>query len=89
MFEDFNYYLEFVQGGAKRIASAAEKLIPFAAGGYILLCLVALLVRYDRIPGAFVSILTGAFSPRAVTGGMIGSAFLALRTGVSRGVFLS
>jgi AGCS family alanine or glycine:cation symporter len=76
-----------LRGGAKRIASAAEKLIPFAAGGYILLCLVALLVRYDRIPGAFVSILTGAFSPRAVTGGMIGSAFLALRTGVSRGVF--
>lgn len=74
-------------GGARRIASAAEKLIPFAAGGYILLCILVLLLRHDRIPQAFYSIVVGAFSPKAVTGGMIGSTFLALRTGISRGIF--
>ena len=74
-------------GGAKRIGTAAEKLVPFAAAGYILLCLGVLALRFDRIGGAFASILQGAFDPRAVTGGMLGSAFSALRTGCARGVF--
>ncbi len=74
-------------GGAKRIASAAELLIPFAAAGYILLCLAVLALRCDAIAGAFASIFQGAFTPKAVTGGMIGSMGVALRTGVSRGVF--
>lgn len=74
-------------GGAKRIANAAELLIPFAAGGYILLCVIALCLRWRFLDDAFCSILQGAFCPQAVTGGAVGSAFMALRTGVSRGVF--
>ena len=74
-------------GGAGRIGAAAEGLIPFASAGYILLCTVVLTLRHREIPGAFADILTGAFSPRAVTGGMLGSAFTALRIGCSRGVF--
>lgn len=74
-------------GGAGRIGAAAEKLIPFASAGYLLLCAAVLILRFREIPGAFADILTGAFSPRAVTGGMLGSAFTALRIGCSRGVF--
>lgn len=74
-------------GGAKRIGAAAEKLVPFASAGYILLCLGVLVTRAEAIPGAFGAILQGAFSPRAVTGGMLGSAFQALRIGCARGVF--
>ena len=74
-------------GGAKSVASAAERLIPIASAGYILLCTGVLVVRWQQIPAAFSSILLGAFSPRAVTGGIIGSAFCALRVGCSRGVF--
>jgi AGCS family alanine or glycine:cation symporter len=74
-------------GGAKRIAGTAELLIPFAAGGYMLLCAIALFLRRHVLADAFMAILEGAFSPQAVTGGMVGSAFTALRTGVSRGVF--
>ncbi len=74
-------------GGAKRIGRAAERLIPFAAAGYILLCLGVLFLRWRQIPNAFQMIFQGAFSPRAVTGGMIGSAFQTLRIGCSRGVF--
>ena len=74
-------------GGAKRIGQAAERLVPFAAGAYILLCLVVLLIRWRQIPMAFSSMIQGAFSPRAVTGGMLGSAFTALRVGCARGVF--
>lgn len=74
-------------GGARRIGCIAETLIPFLAGGYILLCVGALVRNLDALPGAFGAILGGAFSPRAVTGGALGSAFQALRIGCSRGVF--
>ena len=74
-------------GGAGSIGRAAEKLVPFAAAGYILLCLGVLAMRLDALPGAFAAIIRGAFSPRAVTGGIIGSAITALRVGCARGVF--
>lgn len=74
-------------GGAKRIGTVAERLVPFASAGYILLCAGVLILRAEQIPSAFASILQGAFSPNAVTGGMLGSAFQALRVGCSRGVF--
>jgi AGCS family alanine or glycine:cation symporter len=77
----------FLYGGAKRIYAAAEKLVPFAAAVYILLCFGVLLRCYQKLPDAFCRILQGAFSPRAVTGGMIGSAYCSLRVGCSRGVF--
>ena len=74
-------------GGAKRIGQTAEKLVPFASACYIVLCAALLVLRADAVPGAFRVIILGAFSPRAVTGGAIGSAFRALSVGCSRGVF--
>ena len=74
-------------GGAKRIGKCAEILVPFMSCGYMALCLGVLMVRFRFISEAFCSILQGAFCPRAITGGMVGSAFAALRVGVSRGVF--
>ena len=74
-------------GGAKRIGAVAERLVPFAAVCYLLLgCLVLILCR-KAIPGAFAAIFQGAFSPGAVTGGMVGSMAATLRVGISRGVF--
>ena len=77
----------FLFGGAKRIYRAAEQLVPFAAAGYILLCLGVLLLKWRQLPEVFFRIFQGAFSPRSVTGGLIGSGFQTLRTGCSRGVF--
>lgn len=74
-------------GGVKRIGNTAEKLVPFAAGVYIILGLLVLLIHVDRIPHAFVAIFQGAFSPKAITGGVVGSLLTSLRIGVSRGVF--
>lgn len=76
-----------LMGGAKRIGGIAERLVPVASVCYLMLCVWVLIHSYTAIPYAFESIFVGAFSPRAVTGGAVGSAFLALRTGVSRGVF--
>ena len=74
-------------GGADRIGRTAERLVPFAALGYLLLGLTVLILRYQAIPGAFSAIIRGAFSPAAVTGGALGSFMGTLRCGVSRGVF--
>lgn len=76
-----------VLGGAKRIGAVAEYLIPVVCLGYIVLSLGALLHHRAALPGALAQILSGAFSPRACTGGVVGSAFLALRIGVARGIF--
>ena len=74
-------------GGSKRIGHVAEILVPFASAAYLLLCIGVLIARWDGVFPAFRSIFQGAFSPGAVTGGALGSAFGALRVGVSRGVF--
>ena len=74
-------------GGAKRIGNLASVLVPGASMAYILLCLWAITLRGNQIPGAVSSIFVGAFQPKAVTGGIVGSAFMALRVGASRGVF--
>lgn len=74
-------------GGAKRIGAVAEMLVPFASVGYLILSLAVLFARADAIPAAFSAIFRGAFSPNAVTGGILGSAFTSLRVGASRGVF--
>lgn len=74
-------------GGMRRIGVIAENLVPFASAGYILLSLIVLLICHDRLSDAFLSIIRGAFTPQAVTGGVICSVFTALRVGTSRGVF--
>lgn len=74
-------------GGAKRIGQITEFLVPIAAVGYVLLCFLVLLLSWKRIPSAITAIFIGAVSPKAATGGMLGSAFLALKTGASRGTF--
>lgn len=74
-------------GGADKIGRTAELLVPFAAVLYLFMGSLVLVLRYDAVPKAFESIFTGAFHPRSVTGGMVGSAVATLRIGVSRGVF--
>ena len=79
--------LLLLSGGAIRIGQAAERLVPFAAVVYLLLGTGVLLVCHKNIPVAFMQIFKGAFDPKAVTGGVIGSLFIVARIGASRGVF--
>ncbi len=76
-----------LSGGAKRIGTVAERLVPIASVIYLILGLGVLAVRRDAIPEAFETIVKGAFSPRAMTGGVIGSFFTSCRIGASRGIF--
>ena len=74
-------------GGIKRIGSVSEKLVPFMALFYIVLALGVVALNYRRFPAVLASIVGGAFDPQAVTGGAIGSVFLSMQKGVSRGIF--
>lgn len=74
-------------GGIKRIGQVTEKLVPFMAVMYILLALGVVVVNFRAVPAVFGSIFKGAFSPSAVTGGAVGSFFISMKKGVSRGIF--
>lgn len=74
-------------GGIKRIGQVTERLVPFMALLYLILAIGVILLNANRIPTVFASIFEGAFSPSAVTGGVIGTMFTSMKKGVSRGIF--
>ena len=74
-------------GGIKRIGRVTEKLVPGMALFYLILAAGVILINFKSVPGVFKDIFTSAFSPSAVTGGIVGSIFLSMKKGVSRGIF--
>ena len=74
-------------GGAKRIGQIAEKAIPIISCAYLLFALGVIVLKWNTLPNAFLSIFKGAFSPAAVTGGAVGTFFQAMSVGTRRGVF--
>ena len=74
-------------GGIKRIGQVTEKLVPFMAIVYILLALGVVIININHVPAVFSSIIKGAFNPASVTGGVVGSFFMSMKKGVSRGIF--
>lgn len=76
-----------VIGGIRRIASVSQVVVPAMAVTYVLICLVLILCHIEQIPAAVAQIVRGAFQPSAVTGGVVGSMFMAMQKGVARGIF--
>ena len=74
-------------GGIKRLGQVTERLVPFMAVIYILLGVGLIVLNIGKVPAVFASIFHGAFNPAAVTGGVVGSFFLSMKKGVSRGIF--
>lgn len=74
-------------GGIKRIGQVSEKLVPFMALLYVVMSIGVIVLNWRNVPGVFRMIFEGAFNPQAVTGGVIGSLFISLKKGVSRGIF--
>ena len=74
-------------GGVKRIGRVSEKLVPIMALLYIILGIGLIVMKIDRVPAVFASIIQGAFNPAAMTGGIVGSFFTSMKKGVSRGIF--
>ena len=74
-------------GGIKRIGKVTERLVPFMALLYIALGVGVIVINAQRIPAVFSDIFHGAFNPKAVTGGAVGTMFLCMQKGVGRGIF--
>ena len=74
-------------GGIKRIGQVSEKLVPFMAVLYVILAIGVVILHINRVPAVFAMIFKSAFTPQAATGGIIGSMFLSMKKGVSRGIF--
>ena len=74
-------------GGIQRIGQVSEKLVPFMAALYVILAIGVVILHINRVPAVFAMIFKSAFTPQAATGGIIGSIFLSMKKGVSRGIF--
>lgn len=61
-----------ILGGIKSIARVTEKVVPFMAVLYLLACLVVILANVEEVPGAFGDIVSGAFNPEGIAGGIVG-----------------
>lgn len=74
-------------GGIQRIGQVSEKLVPFMAALYVILAIGVVILHISRVPAVFAMIFKSAFTPQAATGSIIGSMFLSMKKGVSRGIF--
>jgi AGCS family alanine or glycine:cation symporter len=75
-------------GGIKSIATVCEKLVPFMAAFYVAGCLIILCINADFIIPALKAIITLAFQPGAVAGGLVGRGIMiAMQYGIARGLF--
>ena len=66
-------------GGIKRIALVASRVVPFMCITYVLMACYILVILYDKIPAAFLTILQGAFTPESAYGGFLGVLIVGIR----------
>jgi len=77
-----------VLGGLKRIASFAEKVVPFMVVLFVAGSLIIIGLNYDMIIPALKAIFVTAFQPVAVAGGVTGAIIKKVMVqGFKRGVF--
>ena len=61
-----------VIGGIKGIARVTSKLVPFMTLTYVVGALLVIVMNAEKVPWAISAILTEAFNPSAMSGGMLG-----------------
>ena len=77
-----------ILGGIGSISRFCTILVPFMAAGYVLGCLVMLVLHRDRLGAALHLIVTSAFTGQAAVGGFVGAGIAeTMRHGVARGLF--
>ena len=77
-----------ILGGIRSIARVSSRLAPTMALVYVAAALIILALNAGEVPGAFVTIISDAFTPRAGVGGSVAGVFsVTLLWGVKRGLF--
>jgi AGCS family alanine or glycine:cation symporter len=61
-----------IVGGVKSIAKVTDKIVPFMVGVYVLFALIIIGMNFGNIGTAFGAIISGAFAPAAIKGGILG-----------------
>lgn len=74
-------------GGIKRIANVSQIIVPFMAIIYFAFAAILIIGNITAVPSAIAVIVKAAFSPKAITGGVVGSIFVAMQKGIARGIF--
>ncbi|MCQ2741182.1 MAG: sodium:alanine symporter family protein [Alphaproteobacteria bacterium] len=74
-------------GGIKRVGWVCAVVAPFMGGLYILAGLFIIIIHITEVPAAITTIVKSAFTPGAVTGGLIGSIFAVMKNGMARGIY--
>ncbi|MCR5799759.1 MAG: sodium:alanine symporter family protein [Lachnospiraceae bacterium] len=77
-----------ILGGLQRIASFAERVVPFMAIAYIIGAIIIMFAHIGSVGAMFGAIFRFAFGAKALAGGVAGTALkLAIKNGCKRGIF--
>ncbi len=76
--------LLIIFGGIHRIAKFSQVVVPAMAVIYLVMAIVVIVMRIERIPEIFSLIISNAFGWEQATGGAVG---IAIEMGVKRGLF--
>ncbi|WP_171132943.1 MULTISPECIES: sodium:alanine symporter family protein [unclassified Ruegeria] len=74
-------------GGIKAIARVAEILVPFMAGGYLLIAIIVMVLNISEVPGLLWLIVSSALGLQEAAGGVAGGVMAAMLNGIKRGLF--
>ena len=77
----FTAYIAF--GGIQKVTRVTDKAVPVMAVVYVLVVLLLIIINLTSIPYFFAAVLSGAFAPQAIFGGLFGTV---LAQGVKRGL---
>ena len=84
----FLILLLIISGGAKRIGTAAQCLLPAASLVYAAACIWVILQNSSNLPGAVSRIFIGAFGIKQAAGGISGALLSrSVSVGMRRGIF--
>jgi AGCS family alanine or glycine:cation symporter len=76
-----------VIGGLKRISNVAQFIVPFMAILYAVTVLILFITNITKLPDAILTIIESAFGIRSISGGILASIIMSMRSGVARGIF--
>ena len=83
--------LAVIVGGIKSISMVSSVVVPLMAVFYIIAGIIVIIGNIQNIPAGLVMIFKYAFTPQAVTGGVLGnvvaSMMAAMQYGIARGCF--
>ena len=83
--------LIIIVGGIQKISKVSSIVVPFMAVFYVIAGLIVIIGNISNVPSGVAMIFKYAFSPQAVSGGVLGtitaSMMRAKRYGIARGVF--